>query len=126
MTENQNETREQKVVSRREFLKIAGIAGASIGALGGLGGLLAACGGDESTTTTAATTATTAAPSPDTTAAQERTTTSVATSAEEGRLVKIGALSPITGSLASFGGPDKWIVPDRLEHRQRRHHLRRR
>lgn len=110
MSENENETREQKVVSRREFLKIAGIAGASIGAMGGLGGLLAACGGDEPTTTTAATTATTAAPSTDSTAAGESTTTTVAASAEEGRLVKIGALSPITGSLASFGGPDKWIV----------------
>ena len=29
---------------------------------------------------------------------------------ETGREIKIGAVSPITGALASFGGPDKWIV----------------
>ena len=40
--------------SRREFLKIAGMAGAAVGAAGGLGGLLAACGGTEETTTSAA------------------------------------------------------------------------
>ncbi len=39
-------------VSRREFLKIAGVAGAAVGAAGGLGGLLAACGGTEESTTT--------------------------------------------------------------------------
>ena len=41
-----------KSVTRREFLKIAGIAGATVGASAGLGGLLAACGGTEETTTT--------------------------------------------------------------------------
>ncbi len=51
--------RDDNSVSRREFLKIAGITGASIGLMGGLGGLAAACGEDEATTTTggAATTA---------------------------------------------------------------------
>ena len=34
----------------------------------------------------------------------------VSAAAEMGREIKIGAVSPITGSLASFGGPDKWIV----------------
>ena len=43
-----------KAVSRREFLKIAGIAGATIGVGAGLGGLVAACGGTEETTTTTA------------------------------------------------------------------------
>ncbi len=52
----QNST-EGKPVSRREFLKLAGIAGATLGIGTGLGGLLAACGSG-STTTTAATTAT--------------------------------------------------------------------
>ena len=33
-----------KSVSRRDFLKVAGVAGAALGAAGGLGGLLAACG----------------------------------------------------------------------------------
>ncbi len=104
---------EERTVSRREFLKYAGITGATIGAAGGLGGLLAACGGTEETTTTAAapaTTATTAAAaSTDTTAAPAETTTTAA-SVEMGREIKIGAVSPITGGLASFGGPDKWIV----------------
>ncbi len=111
MTDNENRTHEQKAVSRREFLKIAGIAGASVGAMGGLGGLLAACGGEEeaTTTTAAAATSTTAAPSTETTAG-EATTTTAAAGVEEGRLIKIGAVSPITGGLASFGGPDKWIV----------------
>ena len=57
-----------KPVSRRDFLKIAGIAGATIGMGAGLGGVLAACGGDEETTTTAAGETTT-------TAAAETTTT---------------------------------------------------
>jgi branched-chain amino acid transport system substrate-binding protein len=95
-------------VSRREFLKVAGVAGATIGVGAGLGGLLAACGEEETTTTAAPETTTTAAPETTTTAAQ--TTTSVAAEVEMGREVKIGAVSPITGGLASFGGPDKWIV----------------
>jgi ribose transport system substrate-binding protein len=49
---------EGKAVSRREFLKIAGIAGAVVGVGSGLGGLVAACGG--TTTTTAGSTVTTA------------------------------------------------------------------
>ena len=60
-----------RTVSRREFLKIAGIAGAVVGMGAGMGGLLAACGEEEETTTTAgeattttgAQTTTTAAPS---------------------------------------------------------------
>ena len=56
-------------VSRREFLKYAGIAGAGVVMAGGLGGLLAACGGgEETTTTTAAATTTTAAAGSTTTA----------------------------------------------------------
>jgi branched-chain amino acid transport system substrate-binding protein len=116
MSEHQKETDklEERAVSRRDFLKVAGVAGASIGALGGLGGLVAACGGTEETTTTsaAAATTTTAAAAGDTTttAAPAETTTSVATSAEAGRELKIGAVSPVTGGLASFGGPDKWII----------------
>ena len=45
---------ESKTVSRREFLKIAGIAGATIGVGAGLGGLVAACGSGTTTTTAAA------------------------------------------------------------------------
>jgi branched-chain amino acid transport system substrate-binding protein len=118
MSELQNKDDQAQSVSRREFLKVAGIAGASIGAAGGLGGLLAACGGGETTTSAAAATTTTAAAATTTTAAAAttttgaaaETTTSVNANVETGREIKIGAVSPITGGLASFGGPDKWIV----------------
>jgi ribose transport system substrate-binding protein len=46
--------------SRREFLKLAGIAGATIGLGAGLGGIVAACGGTTATTATTAGTGTTA------------------------------------------------------------------
>ncbi len=96
-------------VSRREFLKIAGTAGAVVGAGAGLGGLIAACGGEETTTTTAApATTTTAAPATTTTAAPASTTTSA--SAEKGREVKVGVISPITGPLAIFAIADKWGI----------------
>jgi branched-chain amino acid transport system substrate-binding protein len=90
----------EKTISRREFLKRAGITGAALGAGAGLGGLIAACGGDEGTTaTSAASTGTTAAAG---------TTTSAG--AEAGRAVKIGFISPITGKLANFGIPDKYCL----------------
>ena len=73
-----------KSVSRREFLKIAGIAGATVGMGAGLGGLVAACGGT-TTTTTAATTATTSGPA--TTAGAGTTVSSGATT---GREIKLG------------------------------------
>ena len=50
-----------KTVSRRDFLKIAGVAGATIGAGAGLGGLITACGSGTTTTTAAAATTTTGA-----------------------------------------------------------------
>ncbi len=98
----------ERAVTRREFLKVAGIAGATVGVGAGLGGLLAACGSDEETTTTAAAVTTTAGQTTTTMAAE--TTTTVAAEPEMGREIKIGAVSPVTGALASFGGPDKWIV----------------
>jgi len=59
-----------KAVSRRDFLKMAGVAGATIGVAGGLGGVLAACGGtEEATTTTAAATSSTASAETTTSAA---------------------------------------------------------
>ena len=98
---------EERTVSRREFLKLAGVAGATIGVAGGLGGLVAACGGDEETTTTAGAD-TTAAPT--TTAGEATTTTAGATttvsaSAEVGREIKVGIVIPKTGPLAAFAGP---------------------
>ena len=95
----------RRSVSRREFLKIAGIAGATIGAGAGLGGLLAACG-EETTTTTGG--ATTTAGATTTTAAAS--TTTVSAGPEVGREVKIGFVAPITGGLAAFGIPDQYCV----------------
>jgi branched-chain amino acid transport system substrate-binding protein len=114
MSEQDKHEEQAHTVSRRQFLKIAGVTGATIGAAGGLGGLVAACGSEETTTTTAAAATTTTegvttTAGPATTAGAE-TTTTVAASVEMGREIKIGAVSPITGALASFGGPDKWIV----------------
>ncbi len=99
---------EERAVSRREFLKVAGVAGAALGAVGGLGGLLAACGGEE-TTTTAAETATTTMDGggTDTTAGAS---TTVDTSAESGRDLKIGLVEPKTGALAAFALADDWYI----------------
>ena len=54
----------ESAVSRRQFLKLTGAAGASVLAAGGMAAVLAACGGEEVTTTAAApaTTTTTAPP----------------------------------------------------------------
>jgi branched-chain amino acid transport system substrate-binding protein len=95
-------------VSRRDFLKVAGVAGATIGMGAGLGGLLAACGSSTTTTTAAAGATTTAGAATTTTAAGA--TTTVSASAEAGREVKIGFVTPQTGGLASFGVPDKYCV----------------
>lgn len=93
-------------MSRRQFLKVAGIAGASVGLGAGLGGLVAACGEEaESTTTTAAATTTSAGATTTTAAAS---TTTVSAGAEAGREVKIGVVSPQTGPLAVFGIADEW------------------
>ena len=51
-----------KTVSRREFLKYAGLTGAAVAVSGGLGGILAACGDDEPAATTAGPTTTAAGP----------------------------------------------------------------
>jgi branched-chain amino acid transport system substrate-binding protein len=96
-----------KKLSRREFLKMAGIAGAAIGVGGGLGGVLAACG-EETTTTTAATTATTSGPS--TTAAT--TATTVATTVTTGgtaptEVLKIGSILSLTDWYSVVDAADK-------------------
>jgi branched-chain amino acid transport system substrate-binding protein len=98
-------------VSRREFLKIAGVAGASIGVAGGLGGLVAACGGTAATTTTAAAaTTTTAAAATTTTAAASETTTSASASVETGREVKLGWVTMTTGIYAGLSEPDGFLL----------------
>lgn len=122
MIDNEDRPKEQKsseglpadaTVSRRDFLKIAGVAGAAVGVGAGLGGLVAACGGG--TTTTSATAGpTTTAPAATTTTALATTTTgaptTVTTSPEAGREIKIGVISPVTGMLAVFAIADKWGV----------------
>jgi branched-chain amino acid transport system substrate-binding protein len=100
---------EDKHVSRRDFLKIAGVAGATVGLGAGLGGLVAACGGTaaSSTTATAQATTTTTAAGPATTAAP---TTTVSTGPQAGRDIKLGLVSPSTGPLAFFAKADDWWV----------------
>ena len=94
-------------VSRRDFLKIAGVAGAAVGAGAGLGGLLVACGEEETTTTTTAAATTTTAAATTTTAGA---TTTVSAAPETGREVKVGVIIPLTGYLALFGASDKWSL----------------
>jgi branched-chain amino acid transport system substrate-binding protein len=101
---------EEKAVSRRQFLKIAGVAGATIGVAGGLGGLVAACGDTEETTTTAGPTTTagvTTTAGPTTTAGA---TTTVSAGAEEGRAIKLGLVSPKTGNFSVFAIADDWWI----------------
>jgi branched-chain amino acid transport system substrate-binding protein len=93
-----------KAVSRREFLKIAGVAGAAVGLGAGLGGVVAACGGTEETTTTSTAGAET------TTTAAGATTTSVAAEPETGDEIKCGYVVPITGGMAAFGVAASWHI----------------
>jgi branched-chain amino acid transport system substrate-binding protein len=98
---------ERGEVTRRDFLKIAGIAGTTIGMGAGLGGLVAACGAGETTTTTAAATSPTAAAVTTTAAAS---TTTVSAGAETGREIKIGYVATTTGPLAVFGVADQYCI----------------
>jgi branched-chain amino acid transport system substrate-binding protein len=101
---------EGKSVSRREFLKIAGIAGAAVGLSGGLGGLVAACGGGATTTTASTAVSSTTASSATTTTTAPASTTTVSTGPATGREVKLGFVTPLTGGIASFGVPDQYCV----------------
>ena len=94
--------------SRREFLRIFGVATAAVGMGGGVAGVVSACGGEAATSTTATPgTTTTTAPITSTTGSAVSSTTASA-GAETGREVKIGVVSPQTGPLAVFGIADKW------------------
>ncbi len=92
----------RRTVSRREFLKYAGVAGAVVGLGGGLGGLLAACGEEETTTTTAGATTTTAGGATTTTAAGSTTTVSAGPEPPAQDKITIGAARPISGVNAIF------------------------
>ena len=99
---------QEKSVSRREFLRLAGIAGATVGLAGGLGGLAAACGSGETTTTTTAAPATTTTTAPATTTTAATSGTTVTTSAEVGREIKLGIDQAITGPLAVLAIAEPW------------------
>ena len=72
------------LVTRRDFLKVAGVAGAALGVVGG-GGVLAACGSSDDSGGGSA-------------------------SAGAGRTIKVGFVAPLTGPLAAFGEADTFCV----------------
>jgi branched-chain amino acid transport system substrate-binding protein len=98
-------------VSRRQFLRLAALAGGAVGLAGGMGPLLAACGKEETTTTTTGATTTAAPASTITSAAPSTTTTSAGPVA--GRALKVGVVAPQTGGLAPFAAAVNWAI-DRL------------
>jgi ABC-type branched-subunit amino acid transport system substrate-binding protein len=83
-------------MSRREFLKLAGLAGLTLSVSGGLASWLAGCGDTATTETTAATSATTAGTAPVTTGATTATTTAT-TTAGAAKSLKLGYLGWLTG-----------------------------
>ncbi len=85
-------------VSRRQFLRIAGLTGATVGMGGALGSFLAGCGGSEETTTSTAG------------STGSESTASTAGGGKTGRELKIGYVSPQTGPLAGFGEADSFII----------------
>lgn len=92
------ETSLSRPLSRRQFLKTAGIAGITVGVGTGLGGMLAACGEDTTPTSDAT----------GSTATGETGTTAVSTSAESGGEIKCGYVIPVTGAMAAFGAAGQW------------------
>lgn len=94
-------------VSRRDFLKYAGVTGATIGLGAGLGGLVAACGGTVASTAGPTTTATQPSASA---SVSETAGTTISTAAEMGREIKLGYCVPLTGPLAGFAEPSEFIV----------------
>ena len=69
----------RKPISRRDFLKVAGATGLTVGALGGLGGALSACGGGDGGGASAS-----------------------GSAAATGRTIKVGFVTPLTGPLADI------------------------
>ncbi len=103
--ERDEQVEEPRAVSRRDFLRMAGVAGATVGLAGGLGGVLAACGTkEETTTTTQAATTTTGAVS----TTEAASTTTVSAGPQPGRAIKLGVVSPKTGNFSVFAIADDW------------------
>jgi len=73
----------KRPLTRRDFLKTAGVGAAAIGAMGGLGGVVSACGDDNG---------------------------GGGGGDGEGREIKIGFVAPLTGPLAAFGEPDQYCL----------------
>ncbi len=71
-------------MTRRRFLEVAGITGAAVGVGGGIGSLLSACGSSSPSASSS--------------------------SGATGRTIKIGMVSPVTGSLAAFGAADSFCI----------------
>jgi branched-chain amino acid transport system substrate-binding protein len=85
-------------VSRREFLKIAGAAGAIAGLGAGFGGIVGACRESGETSNTIATIA----------VGQTSSSTQALSGPETGREIKVGLVSAESGPLALFGRADAW------------------
>jgi branched-chain amino acid transport system substrate-binding protein len=75
-----------KSITRRDFLKAAGIGGVALGAAGGLGGALAACGSSGTSSSTSS------------------------SGGASGREIKVGFVAPLSGPLAAFGESDQYCV----------------
>lgn len=88
-------------VSRRQFLRLAGKAGALAVVGAGASGLLSSCGEEEMVTTSSSGPTTTASTSP-------ASSTTLSTGVEAGREIKIGYVAPLTGMLAVFGVADQY------------------
>jgi branched-chain amino acid transport system substrate-binding protein len=104
--EERSETKDEglltsKALSRRDFLKYAGLAGATIGLGAGLGGVIAACGGTAEETTTTAGGVTTTAAGPVTTGGATTTVSSGPTPPTQDKIT-IGAARPVSGVNAIF------------------------
>src|SRR5665647_115754 len=95
-------------VTRREFLKLAGITGATLAVGASSAALLAGCGEETVTTETVSTTQPPGGG--DTTLSTAGSTTTVSADAEMGDEFKVGIVAPNTGGLASFAGAQKWCA----------------
>lgn len=114
-SEDKTSTRVQTLnrsVSRRDFLRLAGVAGIAVAFGGTAGGLLSACGDEEapSTTTTSANTTSSSSPSATTGTSETSGSTSVSSGPTGGRPIKVGVAAPRTGALALFAVPMEWYV----------------